>query len=248
MVHHKPGAGMILGKMLPTAVAGSGGTTLKTNLISCWEFDETSGTIMYDSHNSNNGTINGATINQTGKLGKCYSFDGTNDLVTSAITSVYSQFTVSAWIAHNFSSTTGYDRIIGHSKSTSQYHDWGIQQESTGNKISFYVMNTAGGFSKAVSTTDLSSGTWYHITATFNGTYAKIFINSTNEHTGSAFTGSRNSHTSPVLLGKVYDASGWLTSVYNGKFDQTAIWDRVLTASEITQLYNSGNGLAYTSW
>jgi hypothetical protein len=235
---------MILGKLNIPLV----GSFLKNNLISCWEFEETSGTTMYDSHNSNNGTINGSTVNQTGKLSKCYSFDGTNDLVTTPLTSTYSQFTVSFWMAHNFSASVGYDRILGHSKSTSKYHDWGIQQEGTINKISFYVMNTTGDFSKAISTTSLTSNTWYHVTTTFDGTYAKIYVNSTNEHTGSAFLGSRNSHTSPILLGKVYDSSRWLSSVYNGKLDQTAIWDRVLTASEIEQLYNSGNGLAYTSW
>src|SRR6056297_3914362 len=58
------------------------GNGLKNNLISVWEFDETSGTTAFDSNGSNDGTINGATINQTGKIDKAFDFDGSNDYVS----------------------------------------------------------------------------------------------------------------------------------------------------------------------
>jgi predicted ATPase len=34
----------------------------------------------------------------------------------------------------------------------------------------------------------------------------------------------------------------------NGALDQTAIWKKELTQAQITKLYNSGNGLSYTSF
>lgn len=38
------------------------------------------------------------------------------------------------------------------------------------------------------------------------------------------------------------------SNYYDGYLDQTAVWDRAITASEVSQLYNSGSGLAYSSW
>ena len=62
---------MILGKMLLPLP----GTTLKNGLISCWEFDEASGSSINDSFSSNTLTAGGTyTSNQTGKVGTAYSF------------------------------------------------------------------------------------------------------------------------------------------------------------------------------
>jgi hypothetical protein len=239
---------MILGKLNIPVITG-GGSTLKNNLIACWELDETSGTTAYDSNGSNNCSINGATINQAGKIGQCYSFDGANDRLVSGLTGNMAAFTISTWINHNFSTSGGYDRIIGKQRdSPSPYQYFAIQQEATGNTIGFYALNTAGGFSKAISTTSLTAGTWYHLVATFNGTVAKIYINGTNEHTGATFTGTRNYNSNPILIGMSINGSGGETMALKAKLDQDSIWDRVLTAAEITSLYNSGNGLAYTNW
>jgi len=35
---------------------------------------------------------------------------------------------------------------------------------------------------------------------------------------------------------------------YSGYIDQIGIWNKALTTDEITELYNSGDGLAYTNW
>ena len=56
---------MILGKMKIPLLGGP----LLTNLLSCWELDETSGTTVYDAKGSKNGTSYNASINQTGFLG-----------------------------------------------------------------------------------------------------------------------------------------------------------------------------------
>jgi hypothetical protein len=55
---------------------------LTTGLISVWELDETGGTVVNDALNSHNGTnVGSAEVNITGKLNKCYDFDGINDIV-----------------------------------------------------------------------------------------------------------------------------------------------------------------------
>jgi hypothetical protein len=56
--------------------------------------------VAYDSHSTNDGTLAGPTVNQTGKLGKCYSFDGINDYISipSEISNWKSTYTHSAWV------------------------------------------------------------------------------------------------------------------------------------------------------
>ena len=47
---------------------------LTSGLVSVWELDETSGNTAFDAHGNHHGTINGAEINQSGKLDKSYQF------------------------------------------------------------------------------------------------------------------------------------------------------------------------------
>ena len=53
---------------------------LRTDLVSYWKFDETSGTTASDSVGSNDGTVSGATW-VSGKINNGLSFDGNNDYV-----------------------------------------------------------------------------------------------------------------------------------------------------------------------
>jgi len=49
---------------------GTAHALLTDDLVSYYKLDETSGTTAVDSFGSNDGTVNGATVNQTGKIGK----------------------------------------------------------------------------------------------------------------------------------------------------------------------------------
>ena len=62
-----------------TLTDGSSLIDTTTGLISCWEFDETTGTTAYDELGNNNAIINGAIIIQTGLMNKAIEFDLSND-------------------------------------------------------------------------------------------------------------------------------------------------------------------------
>lgn len=76
-------------------------TALKTDLISCWELDELTGTTATDAHGSNDGTITGCTLGVQGivsNLEKCYDFDGTSDYVdVGDIGDLGTQYSASCW-------------------------------------------------------------------------------------------------------------------------------------------------------
>ena len=69
----------------PLATSASSASDTHFNPISYYYLDEASGTTAYDALGNYNGTNNGATVNQAGKVGKAYSFDGTNDRINLGV-------------------------------------------------------------------------------------------------------------------------------------------------------------------
>jgi len=75
--------------------------SVTTSLSHHWKLDETSGSTAFDSVGGGfDGTTTGATINQTGQIGKAYYFDGSGDYVTVGTSMLpdTADFTYSAWI------------------------------------------------------------------------------------------------------------------------------------------------------
>jgi len=149
-------------------------------MVSYWQLNETSGTTAYDCYGSNDGTNNGATINQPGQVGTAYSFDGVNDYVDCGdITELNSAsaFTILGWIKQTNlnNNERAFDKIKdgNHDISVAPYQ----------NKLYFEVGNGANsyGYWTGYSST-ISSGEWYHLAAVFvgsatrNANRAKIYV------------------------------------------------------------------------
>ncbi|MDD5103330.1 MAG: LamG domain-containing protein, partial [Candidatus Peribacteraceae bacterium] len=91
----------------------------------------------------------------------------------------------------------------------------------------------------------LSPGTWYFITVNFTRVgNVTLYINGVSKKTVdiSALAASVNS-SEPFVLGADTQAS--LYRCFNGVLDSFSFSSRILTADEITWLYNSGNGRVY---
>jgi hypothetical protein len=211
--------------------------------VAHYTFNETSGTTLIDIAGDNNGTNNGATVNVTGKIGKAYSFDGTNDAVyiDSTDFSGKGQITLSLWAKFD---TLASDRAL-----VSNW-DTGVEQimffYDTPNVLRV-MFNSEGDILRNVSATYTppTDGTWIHIRAEYDGTNGtvKLFVNNSQVGTTTSFTAGE------VLLIADNDlyigASNDLSRDFDGKIDEIGIWNKVLTSNEKTELYNSGNGLQY---
>lgn len=86
-----------------------------------------------------------------------------------------------------------------------------------------------------------STATWYHLVGYHDPTANTIGIIVNN---GAARTQSHSygiyDGTSPFWLGRAYEALGAATIYHDGRMGPTGVWKKLLTADEITQLYNSG--------
>jgi hypothetical protein len=97
-------------------------------------------------------------------------------------------------------------------------------------------------------TQTLSSNTWYHITVTYDGSKnssgLKIYIDGSDgsyDVNTNALTSNITNVGIDAVLGCSYNNSYFV----NGRIDETAIFDAELTSAQVTELYNSGNGLQY---
>src|SRR5205085_619713 len=63
-------------------VSPSARASASTGTVALWHMDETSGTVMYDSVGTHNGTLHSIQLGLPGFSGKSYGFNGTSSSVT----------------------------------------------------------------------------------------------------------------------------------------------------------------------
>lgn len=217
-------------------------STLLTGLVSYYKCD-TNGSCP-DSHGSNDGTINGATFNSSGKINGDYLYDGINDNITFGsdwfTNGVHHDFSVSAWIKS--SSWTGDHAIltqrvfsIGSTGSIS------FSINSSGNVVLIYWDTVANSSARyAISTATVSADSSYHLVVgaydQSAGTFYIWIDNSKETHSqGTGSSGSSGRHIGGGTEGRPF----------NGEIDEVGVWSKILSDSEASELYNSGAGLQY---
>jgi len=215
---------------------------LTDNLISYWKLDETSGT-RYDSKGSNDLTDNNSVLYGTGKIGNAADFEASNSEYLSHADSVSlsfgnEDFTVAGWVKLE---STVYGAIA--SKWDSHLFDREYMLWYDDLRFKFGISSDGANQGHAVSDNlgDVALDTWYYVVGWHDATANKIYIqvnNGTVDET--AWTTGCNDNTSPFKLGLFST-----TSFLDGLVDEVGIWGRVLTSDERTDLYNSGDGLAY---
>ena len=196
---------------------------------------------------TNHGTspVTAAPSFSTGKMNKAFKFDGINDhiLLPSTALKFTGDFSVSLWVYIPLSVSSN-QSLIGCQRQPSVWTGWNIELYQN----SIYFVFGTGSSRKSYSYTNNSNiGAWKHITATFkNGTGGKLYIDGTLQGT-IATTDSivyDSVHTPSIGAMKYAPNTTWY--VQNGtKMDNISTWTRELSATEITELYNSGNGKQY---
>mgnify|MGYP000320634467 CR=1 FL=1 len=189
------------------------------------------------------GTNDGCTTGVTGKLGNAWSFDGSNDKVTLTPTfSGKSAFTYSAWI--NPSSSSNHWAFPFY-EGSGENPKVGIGLDYfNSNGLAYFYVSTASHSAISISVSNIPKGSWTHVTGVYDGSASssdrlKFYIN--GALVSSTLSGTPPT-TIPTLGGDLY--LGWYQANYwfNGLMDQTLFYDKALSASEISTIYNSGSG------
>jgi hypothetical protein len=208
-----------------------------------------------DAVSTNHGTLmNGCTF-AAGKIGKAFTFDGINDYVALPDNSLNltGAFSYSFWI--KASNTTDYTIIVGNVQNPrgSYSHVHGYQYWLSAGKLQTGYNNGVGISVGQTTTATIANGAWNHVVATYNPnnatTGSKVYINGTlDSQTTSLGLVNPIGYSSPMkaCIGARNFNGSTLTFLSNGtSIDALSAWNKELTASEITELYNSGNGKQY---
>jgi len=215
-------------------------STLKDGLLAGWDFDETSGTVADDSYSTYDGTNNSVTINEAGLLDRCYYFNTVRCNVTAAVSlNVQDSFSISTWVKTG--ATADFSGIVPFRQDGGIYS--GISMRSSAGGGVIYVYNYTTSAASVEGTVNVIDNNWHHVVFTYASDSLRLYIDG-SQNGATAQTGNTGNN-STVVIG--YD--NILTSrYYTGYLDQTFIWTKRLTNEEITQIYNSGNGLPYASF
>lgn len=88
--------------------------------------------------------------------------------------------------------------------------------------------------------TNVGDGNWHHIAATFDGFRKMIYIDGALNSSVNVGNSPIISNSDPVLFGARYNGGVGATS-FNGLMDNVAIYDHMLTASQVAQLAAGGS-------
>lgn len=181
----------------------------------------------------NNGTITGATpaADRKGKANGAFSFDGNDSIMIPDSTAfdVGAQgMTYTAWV-NPTAFPKAYNMIMGHYlpyfsvRSTRQLH---------------FSINAGGAQRSVLSTTLLNANQWYHVAANIDSAgYMRIFINGVQDAVAGPYTGGVTNYNYNQYIGHWNGSADGYN--FTGILDDLRIYNRALSANEITAQYAS---------
>ena len=179
----------------------------------------------------NNGTLtSGPTFSSAD--GGSIVFDGTDDYVITGFIDIISgnNITVEVWVNCG-SSQNQYANILDFNHSNLGFV---IQQDSTTLNTFYFAYHNGIGY-EVTPTITLPTNTWCQLVFVKSGTSTIGYLNSVNTI---SYTGSANiaSTVLNLALGRWLGGGG---RVFNGKISNTKLYNRALTADEITTNFNA---------
>jgi hypothetical protein len=236
--------------LVPTNVFPSTDELISLNLVGLWHLDEGVGTLTDDSSdNSNVGTLTSDTMWQTGfipiygeteeeNLGYQCSFDGISQTVNcgsnpSLDLGGLTEYTFLTWLVYGGRGNDGDGGTIA-ARFTVQEMVLGWLFYYYDDHRLFFMGDVVGVEDEAV----LTIGTKYQVGFRRSGTQFQFIVN--GQLIGSPHSSEYISQVETNFILGAYDGTN---QSLKGSLDETALWTRDLTSSELLDTYNNGEGL-----
>jgi len=216
-------------------------STLTTNLLSYYRMEGDS----TDYWGSATGTDTNVTYGSSyGKVNQGANYNGTSSVTNATISSGLSgDFSVNVWV--KLSSAGGSQSLFdSHVASYSNY--WmQLQLDSGTGRWGFGLYDGTNNPYLVAGNNTPSAGTWYMLTAVRDHAAGKmhLYVNGT-EVSGSPITDTTTGTPtySDFNFGARENTAGTYIQRLNGDWDEGGVWSKVLSAQEISDLYNGGAG------
>jgi hypothetical protein len=201
-----------------------------------------------DAVSTNHGTlVNGATFTD-GKIGKAFTFDGVNDIFRLPNNSLdlTGDFSISMWA--NWSRNNTSQILMSNFTIGASVRGWFI--EHAAGQLRFRGFNSTGGNAFYIYTSYTPPlNTWVHYTFVHKNNSNKMYADGVliGSDTGSSTHVAYETPNYPLIGANQYNATTY-QEYFLGKLDTVSVWNRELTAADVTELYNSGTGKQYPNY
>lgn len=232
------------------------GLVMPDGLVGYWKFDEDSGAAASDySGFGNHATLRSSgsapTFIEGGRSSRSILFDGTNyaSVQHSSILAPAGQITVAAWVYNSNWQTCDCDAFTFVSKKESGGYALAMNDEVDNPTGAFeFDVRRGGAYLTPNFTIGLLGQGWRQLVGTYDGRYAKLYADGVLLSTvdGGSESPITYAYNNSLIFGA--EASGVETPsgrYFNGTMDEVRIYNRALSASEISQLYSNPSNLLY---
>ena len=232
-----------------TAVSVQVQNVVTTGLVGYWTFDEGSGTSAGDSSSSADAATlaNGAAWG-AGVVGPAaLAFDGVNASASAADVAAQElsgNLSIALWVKHTtLPAANSWMYYIEKGADTSENYALGAYSDSSGNTRLFFEFMDSTGASRYITQgtgLTLTAGAWTQVTVAFDHTNTKLsfYVNGQLANSVSV-TQSLSGTTDPLVLGQQNIAGFSFT--LNGLLDDVRLYNRAISASEVSSLAGMGN-------
>ena len=224
---------LLLSVLFALSLTQVGYAALTDGLVAYYKLDESSGNASDSSGAGNTLTNSGTTAFTTGKINNGVNFTATAGQRLSITSALGYTSTVDRTWAYWVKTTTFVGYLVDNTLTDTTGRMLMYQNTPTSD-IRLWVNGNE------LATSALTAGTWYYIVITKSGSTYTFYLN--NSSLGTVSPGAVVGYTKNLFyLGSSFVGG----SEGNAVVDEFGIWSRVLSATEISQLYNGGAGLAY---
>jgi len=235
---------------------------LSNGLVSYYSMNTNSSTLVYDSLGINNATQSGTPPPKfySGKVNNAVNLSSvnlnmlniTNEANFDYLFKGDQNFTISMWIYHVADAQDYEEGIIGKGLASGAATFFAIDTLDA-NNFNMYFQETGSNI-RAMKTTSapIIYNQWVHVVFVYTGgLYNSGWIFYQNGSLGSVAVKNSvganpviSNDYLPILGAGYFNTENYL---WNGGMDEVAIWNRTLNSSEVTKLYNNGNGITFGS-
>lgn len=193
-----------------------------------------------DTTGQSNGIVYGAipTTGQNGVANGSYSFNGTNSYIdlgiNTSIGNLTNNFSVSVWVYHTGANSSN-AVIFAPSRLSSQN---GFHLALIGTNVRF---TTTGIKDYSSATSTAAPNTWSHLVVVFQNNNATFFVNGIQRDTVTHTAGASINNDDPLYIGSSTQVgSNLLEGPFLGKIDDLRIYNKVLSAANVADIYAQG--------
>ncbi|HRH69169.1 MAG TPA: LamG domain-containing protein [Flavobacteriales bacterium] len=211
-------------------------TNAQTDPLMHWRLDENAGTVAHDVEHETLGILqNGTLWDPTGghHQGACR-FDGIDDVIVLGpcdITTGGGEMSLSLWVKPDFVTAADRAIIIKTLGASTADHIWSLSFVDA-SAIRFNLRTGSTTTELSTPTSSISSGTWYHIAATYDGSSMRIWLNA-SLMAENQVTGTMGYHPEgPATIGSTSTGG----DPFSGWIDDVRIYDQGLSGDEILDI------------